>query len=156
MAAWYTKNYPNMGWDRAAFLNGSGLTSENRVSAHSFTNFLHAIQKDKFNGRHYWSLLPMAGRGAWLRSRLNRPDLIYRVWTKTGSLDYVNNLTGYLITKSGKKVAFSIFINDKEKRRQVDGPNSEETEQLRREAVRWAKMAKKVQDDLLEYWVQNY
>jgi D-alanyl-D-alanine carboxypeptidase/D-alanyl-D-alanine-endopeptidase (penicillin-binding protein 4) len=87
--------------------------------------------------------------------RLNDPTMAYNVWAKTGSLDYIDNMAGYLFTKSGKVFAFSVFINDMKKRNLLDGPNSEAINKLREKAKKWRSSSKPLTDALLRHWYES-
>src|SRR5207237_9847529 len=53
--------------------------------------------------------LPIAGVDGSLKNRLK--DLKGNVRAKTGSIRYVNALSGYLQTVAGESVAFSLMLN---------------------------------------------
>jgi D-alanyl-D-alanine carboxypeptidase/D-alanyl-D-alanine-endopeptidase (penicillin-binding protein 4) len=66
------------------------------------------------SGQPFRQSLPIAGRDGTLGGRLK--TLSDRVSAKTGSLTYINSLSGYLITADGEQVAFSIMCNDQTSR----------------------------------------
>ena len=59
--------------------------------------------------------LPIAGRDGTLVGRLRREA--GRIFAKTGTLTYDHSLSGYVDTKNGEVLVFSIFCND------VTGPS---------------------------------
>ena len=81
--------------------------------------------------------------------------MAYNVWAKTGSLDYIDNIAGYLFTKSGKIFAFSFFINDMHKRRLLDSPNSKKTNKLRKRAKKWRQSSRALTDAIIRHWYQT-
>lgn len=104
-------------------VNGSGLTSEHQVRARCFVDFLgkYALSgSDTKVKRGFMSLLSINGQSGWLRTRLRHPDTNFRIWAKTGSLDYVSNMAGVLFTMSGKRYAFALSLVDKKKRELID------------------------------------
>lgn len=95
------------------FIDGSGLSSQDRVTAEQMTKFLYHTQKAKFYKTYYTSL-PVAGNndrlvGGTLRSRLTAPDLQGRVVAKTGSINNVRTLSGYVTQKDGDPVIVSVL-----------------------------------------------
>nr|WP_249407433.1 D-alanyl-D-alanine carboxypeptidase/D-alanyl-D-alanine-endopeptidase [Bacillus pumilus] len=107
--------------------DGSGISPINLVSANQFTLFLANIQKEKWF-KTFEHALPLAGAsermvGGTLRNRLKEPATLEKVRAKTGSLTTVSTLSGYIDTKSGKTIAFSILLNhlvDDEKEKEIE------------------------------------
>jgi D-alanyl-D-alanine carboxypeptidase/D-alanyl-D-alanine-endopeptidase (penicillin-binding protein 4) len=92
--------------------DGSGISHANLIPANEITSLLYTIQnKDWFSV--YLNTLPKAGRkermiGGTLHERMF--DL--SVQAKTGTINGVTTLSGYLQTNHGKKLIFSIMINN--------------------------------------------
>ena len=84
------------------------------------TDLLFKFKDKKFEGRSFWSLLSINGHSGGLSKRLRHPKYAFRVYGKTGSLYYVNNLAGYLLGQSGKKYAFALFTADDKKKKLVE------------------------------------
>ncbi len=55
--------------------------------------------------------LPVAGVDGTLAARFKNSPLKGKLWAKTGTLNEVNALSGYLTAASGKTLAFSIMVN---------------------------------------------
>jgi len=85
--------------------DGSGLSRHNLVSARALTDLLLWTQKQPF-GNVFQSALAAPGTGT-LKARLAGID--FR--GKTGTLELVSALSGYLSSKSGKKYVVSIVFN---------------------------------------------
>ncbi|MEO1237806.1 MAG: D-alanyl-D-alanine carboxypeptidase/D-alanyl-D-alanine-endopeptidase, partial [Planctomycetota bacterium] len=91
--------------------DGSGLSRENRVSAASLADLLGHMLRDHEHGEHYVASLAAAGRTGSLRRRLK--ELEGRVWAKTGTINGVSALSGYVFSPDGRGpvAAFSVLHN---------------------------------------------
>lgn len=98
------------GIDSFNLADGSGLSRMNFFSADSFIRVLETMYHDE-NFISYLSSFPLSGNNGTLKYRMTGPDLQNRLFAKTGSMTGVNCLTGYLYTKEGSRIAFSIMNN---------------------------------------------
>lgn len=156
MQQWLKNNFSNLNWDTTSFENGSGLTLSNRVSAEFLGNFLKTVELEKFDNSIFLSLFSINGHSGGIRNRLKDPNLAYRVYAKTGSLYYVNNIAGYLISNNGKKYAYAILITDSKNRNLLNQPNSDVNNKLRQKSSLWYNKATNLQDQILENWIKAY
>ena len=62
--------------------------------------------------KHGAQTLPIAGVDGTLDARFKNSPLKGKMWAKTGTLNEVNALSGYLTAASGRMIAFSIMINN--------------------------------------------
>jgi D-alanyl-D-alanine carboxypeptidase/D-alanyl-D-alanine-endopeptidase (penicillin-binding protein 4) len=92
------------------FYDGSGMSQEDRVAPRAFTQLLCYAQRQPW-GAEWRDTLPVAGVDGTLATRFKSSPLKGRLWAKTGTLNEVNALSGYLIAASGKTLAFSILVN---------------------------------------------
>ncbi|WP_242601942.1 D-alanyl-D-alanine carboxypeptidase/D-alanyl-D-alanine endopeptidase [Legionella yabuuchiae] len=71
---------------------------------------------DLYNDKSIWpylsEALPRMGQSGSLQARMKATDLENKVLAKTGTMHDMSSLSGYLITPSGKHLAFSIIINN--------------------------------------------
>lgn len=92
--------------------NGSGLYDAVRMSARQMTTFLrHVWSKADLRGP-FLASLPVAGKSGTLRGRMKKTAGAGRVHAKTGTLDGVITLSGYVQARSGRWLAFSVLVND--------------------------------------------
>lgn len=91
--------------------NGSGLSKRNRVSANVLNKVLMASYGDNKVRNDFIATMAIAGKDGTLRSRLKSPGLIGNVKAKTGTLNDVTALSGYIETKKKNMVAFTILVN---------------------------------------------
>ncbi len=97
--------------DNSFFLyDGSGMSPDDRMSPRAFTGLLGYASK-QFWGDPWRATLPVAGVDGTLRARFTDSPLKGKMWAKTGTLNEVNTLAGYLTAASGKTLAFSILVN---------------------------------------------
>lgn len=91
--------------------DGSGLSAGNRVPAGDLVRFLRAMERHPQGERWRGTLAISGEREGTLRHRLN--DLIARgqVLAKTGSLERVSTLAGYVRAESGQTYVFAILLN---------------------------------------------
>jgi len=90
--------------------DGSGLSKENRLSARTLAIILRGAYHDFEAGPEFASSLKIIGGEPW---KLKKKDanLTRRVRVKTGHLDRVTSLAGYLQTLDGQVRVFAILLN---------------------------------------------
>ena len=93
--------------------DGSGLTRETRVTARQVVKVLRAGHKDFGMMPEFLASFGIAGEDGTLRNRLAKEDLQGQLRGKTGSIDGVAALAGYVPTASGELVAFAVLFNDR-------------------------------------------
>ena len=98
--------------DSTAFAleDGSGLAAGNLVTAHAFAQLL-AYMHGHAKGAPFVAALPHAGQPGSLRKRFAGTPLEGRVIAKTGSIDRVNSLSGYIEQPNGRSITFSVQAN---------------------------------------------
>ncbi len=102
----------NAGVDDSDFFlyDGSGMSPDDRIAPRAFTRLLSYASQQPW-GTEWRATLPVAGVDGTLANRFKASPLKNHMWAKTGTLNEVNALTGYLTAASGKTVAFSILVN---------------------------------------------
>jgi len=90
--------------------DGSGESSRDQMTPRAFTQLLSYASK-QFWGVGWRASLPIAGVDGTLDHRFLNSPLKGKMWAKTGTLNEVNSLSGYLTAASGKTLAFSILVN---------------------------------------------
>lgn len=93
-------------------VDGSGLSRHNLISAATMMQILQYIGKND-NQLHFIAMLPLAGFDGTLRYRagLSEAGLNGKASAKTGSLQGVYNLAGFMTTASGAQLAFVQFLS---------------------------------------------
>ncbi len=91
--------------------DGSGLSRYNYVSADAIVTLLtHVWQTERLRGPFIASL-PIAGKDGTLANRMRGTVLDGKVDAKTGTIANVRSLSGFLETKSGQHLVFSMIAN---------------------------------------------
>lgn len=155
MKNWFKNEFPKQQWKHSSFVNASGLTVKNFTNTLLLSNFLSLISNKSFQQVNFQSLLSLSGNSGWLAKRLDRAETIMRVKAKTGSLDFVSNIAGYVTAKSGKKYAFSILMSDEKRRKLLNGSPTKKMTQVRRPAAKWSVAAKEVQNRILTEFIKR-
>ncbi|MFB3789364.1 MAG: D-alanyl-D-alanine carboxypeptidase/D-alanyl-D-alanine-endopeptidase [bacterium] len=96
--------------DAEFIADGSGLSRENRLSAQSLIQVLRIIAESPYKNL-FQDSLPCSGVDGTLKRRLNGSDTAGRIFAKTGTLNGVRSLSGYINAKSGKTYIFSMLGN---------------------------------------------
>ena len=92
------------------FYDGSGMSPDDKIAPRAYTQLLAYASRQPW-GAAWRDTLPVAGVDGTLAERFKRSPLKDRLWAKTGTLNEVNALSGYLTAASGKTLAFSILVN---------------------------------------------
>jgi len=91
--------------------DGCGLSKENAISAEALVRVLAR----EHTGKHadvFRTSLAQSGVDGTLENRFNRTDLRGRVYGKSGYVNYVSSLTGYVQARDGRWYAFAILMNN--------------------------------------------
>ncbi len=96
--------------DRQYFADGSGLSRDNRLNAKSIIKVLRAMYTSPY-GKTFRETLSQAGVDGTLKNRMRGTAAHGNVWAKTGTLNGVRALSGYLYAQSGKTYLVSFLAN---------------------------------------------
>ncbi len=88
--------------------DGSGLSRKDMVTPESIVGLLEYMNRHAAGQAFYNSLPEGGGSGSTLRSRLQGVPMR----GKTGSLEYVRALSGYVTGPGGRRLAFSVIANN--------------------------------------------
>jgi len=92
--------------------NGSGLNDTNRFTPRQLTQLLK-VMWDRFPlAPEYLSSVGIAGKDGTLRYRFEGSEAVGRLRAKTGTLENVSALSGYVQSVGGERFAFSVIVND--------------------------------------------
>jgi len=91
-----------VGTQGATLENGSGLSKINRVSAHMLAQVLYKAYKDAKLQQNFFSTLSILGVDGTLKRKFRNSDIAGRFVGKTGTLNGVSSLSGYLFPKGSE------------------------------------------------------
>ncbi|GAO04960.1 D-alanyl-D-alanine carboxypeptidase DacC [Anaeromyxobacter sp. PSR-1] len=92
--------------------NGSGLNDTNRFSARQLVTLLRAMYGRFPIQPEYLASLPVAGRDGTIRWRMEGTEAAGRLRAKTGTLENVTSLSGYVEDGAHRTLAFAVLVND--------------------------------------------
>ena len=106
--AWLSQK--NLEMPELVIENGAGLSRHERISAKNLGDLLI----DAFNSPimpELMASLPIAGTDGTMKKRLKNSDMTGYAHMKTGTLDGVKTIAGYVLSKSGKRFAVVFLVN---------------------------------------------
>ena len=90
--------------------DGSGLSRLDLVTPNQIVQVLRYMSKHKY-WQEFYDSLPIAGIDGSLQSRMKDSPAKDNVRAKTGFIGYVRSLSGYVTTKDGERLVFSMIAN---------------------------------------------
>ncbi|HZI99795.1 MAG TPA: D-alanyl-D-alanine carboxypeptidase/D-alanyl-D-alanine-endopeptidase [Gemmatimonadaceae bacterium] len=90
--------------------DGSGLSRHDLVSPETIVKVLTAMQKDTAFSVYY-DAFPIAGVDGTIRSRMKGTPAENNLRGKTGTIEFVRSLSGYVDTADGERLVFSFLSN---------------------------------------------
>lgn len=102
-----------VGFDFAGlnYADGSGLSKSNTVTPLAHVKFLAQLMKQPYF-KNYFDSLPIAGNSGTLKKMFLYNEANGQIFAKTGTLNRVKTLAGYIKTRTGKTLTFSLLINN--------------------------------------------
>jgi D-alanyl-D-alanine carboxypeptidase/D-alanyl-D-alanine-endopeptidase (penicillin-binding protein 4) len=104
------------GWsiadDSHVMADGSGLSRYNYITSDALVRILRQMRTDQKHASAFTATLPLAGRDGTLSRRLAGTVAEGRVRAKTGTVDNVRAIAGYVETANGETLVFSMMANN--------------------------------------------
>ena len=160
VARWWQERLPEHEWPGFRPGNHSGLTARGRMTPAQMAAILEFAdgrfyEMPSGTKRSLLSLLPAAGTSGAFGGRLDWPATALSVWAKTGTMHFASGLAGYLLTSDGRRLAFAIFVTDREQRLRY---NPQAEAQPKGQAARiadWRRRAKALEAELVRRWAHR-
>ena len=92
------------------FYDGSGLSPDDRITPRALTTLLRYVAEQPW-GAEFRSTLPVGGVDGTLSDRFTHGPLRGHVFAKTGTLEEVNALSGYVTARNGRTLIISVLCN---------------------------------------------
>jgi len=92
--------------------DGSGLSRYNGISAKQLVFILKYMKTKSKNSEIYYTSIPFVGKEGTVKYMCKGTSAVNNMRAKSGSLKNVIAYAGYVKTKSGRELAFSIIINN--------------------------------------------
>lgn len=92
--------------------DGCGLSARNGVSPKTFSEIMRKMYIDKKTFGDFYNQMAIAGRTGTLRNMCRNSSAENNVRAKSGSMNRIRSYTGFVTTKGGKKLAFSMIVNN--------------------------------------------
>ncbi|WP_455208362.1 D-alanyl-D-alanine carboxypeptidase/D-alanyl-D-alanine endopeptidase [Kaarinaea lacus] len=109
--------------------NGAGLSRDTRISAALLGQLLHYVYRQAYMPEFIASL-PVSGYDGTMAHRFGDEPLLGHAHIKTGLLDFVQSMAGYVTTASGKRYVVVLLHNHPR-------AHTKAAEQLQDEVIRW-------------------
>ena len=98
--------------DSYVMSDGSGLSRYNYLTPETVTSVLAHMYRDPRHREAFVSTLPVAGKDGSLAARMKRTRAEGNAAAKTGSISNVRSLSGFVRSRDGEMLVFSILSND--------------------------------------------
>ena len=108
--------------------NGSGLSRKSRISARQMAQLLDAAYRDAYMPE-FMSSMSLPGMDGTLATRFTDEDLAGRSHLKTGTLNQVSAIAGYMLNRRGRRLIVVI---------QQNGARASKGADIQNEILRWA------------------
>jgi D-alanyl-D-alanine carboxypeptidase/D-alanyl-D-alanine-endopeptidase (penicillin-binding protein 4) len=92
--------------------NGSGLSRKAKISARQMASLLEKAYRDAYMPE-FLASLSLPGIDGTLVNRFRKDDIRGRSHLKTGTLDYVTAIAGYMLNRDGKRLVIVVQHNGK-------------------------------------------
>jgi D-alanyl-D-alanine carboxypeptidase/D-alanyl-D-alanine-endopeptidase (penicillin-binding protein 4) len=98
--------------DAYVMSDGSGLSRYNYIAPSTITSVLRRMYSDPQHREAFMATLPIAAKDGTISTRMRNTRAAENAVAKTGSIANVRSLSGFVRTRDGEVLVFSIIAND--------------------------------------------
>ena len=142
LGEWLKQHLSYVDWTGFKLVNHSGLSSASRASPRQIAAILMAMAREPV----------LAG----MPNRIMGDDPKAEAAAKSGTMDFACGLGGFLTAKSGKRLAFAVFVLDRDKRAALDASFDRRILQPTPGARNWLGRAHALENTLLKSWRDRF
>ena len=143
MSRWAAERH---GMNNVKLVDHSGLGDASRITAADMVRLLVAAHKSKILRGLLKDFAMRDQKGRVLKTHP------VKVKAKTGTLNFVSSLAGFVQHKNGPELVFAIFTADIKRRSKLTDAQRERPKGARP----WNRRSKKLQQALIERWIETY
>lgn len=92
--------------------DGSGLSARNGVTAKTMAQIMRKMHIDKKNFHDFYNQLAIVGETGTLKRLCAGTSAVGNIHAKSGSMNRIRSYTGYVTTKKGTLLSFSMIVNN--------------------------------------------
>ncbi len=150
---WLKHHLPSIDWRGFYLANHSGLSTRSRATPRQVAALLMTMARDPLLATSLPLLQgsrPIASPSGGDMTASNTPPM--EVFGKSGTMNYVAGLAGYLTAHDGRRMTFAIFILDRDRRMALDATLDRRILEPTPEMRDWTRRARLLQSALIENW----
>ncbi len=106
---WKSRNIDLRG---LCMIDGCGLSRMNTITTHQMVDMLRFLAKDTAVFPAFYKSLPIAGESGTIRKLANKSAAASNLRAKSGTMERIKSYAGYVHTKSGKLLCFTMIANN--------------------------------------------
>ncbi len=103
--------HAHINFNNSVILDGAGLSPYNLITPNQLSALLHYAYHDQKVAPYLLTALPLAGVDGTLKHRMRSLTPHFQLRGKTGTLQSVSALAGYLVTSKNHRLSFVIMVN---------------------------------------------
>ena len=151
--AWLADRYPHISWSGAALSNHSGLSTTSRMTPRQIVSLIDAVHDRVHGDGDFAGLLRTVRWEAELNQARDEEGLdpVF-IRAKSGTMNYARGLAGVIDHENGRRLIFAVFVNDVERRQQLDAASDDSAREVTGSTRQWLAQARDLERALVEHF----